>query len=96
MLISLFIVGLFTLTISLGDTGAGSGAGRMSFRVSERASMADELPSDSLKEHNGARVSGCIYTNTVCVCGREKCTCLSVVVGAEEAEQTLDALVGAT
>lgn len=40
----------------------------MSLRVSERASMADVVPSDSLKQHTGARVSGCIYMNTVCAC----------------------------
>lgn len=35
-----------TLTTSLGGTGAGSGAPLMSPKVSERASKADEVPSD--------------------------------------------------
>lgn len=37
----------FTLTMALGGTGAGSGAAFMSPRVSERASKADEVPSDN-------------------------------------------------
>lgn len=36
-----------TLTAVLGGTGAGSGAALMSARVSDRASRADEVPSDN-------------------------------------------------
>lgn len=43
-----------TLTTSLVGTGAGSGAPLMSAKVSERASKADEEPSDNL---NSRRVS---------------------------------------
>ncbi len=46
----LVIKGGGTLTTSLGGTGAGSGAPLMSAKVSERASKADEEPSDNLKK----------------------------------------------
>lgn len=39
-----------TLTTSLGGTGAGSGAALKSARVSERASKADEVPSDNFNK----------------------------------------------
>lgn len=40
----------FTLTTAFGGTGAGSGAAFMSPRVSERASKADEVPSDNFNK----------------------------------------------
>lgn len=40
----------FTLTMDLGGTGAASGAAFMSPRVSERASKADEVPSDNFNK----------------------------------------------
>ncbi len=46
----LVIKGGGTLTTSLGGTGADSGAPLMSAKVSERASKADEEPSDNFNK----------------------------------------------
>ncbi len=46
----LVIKGGGTLTTSLGGTGAGSGAPLMSAKVSERASKAEEEPSDNFNK----------------------------------------------